>query len=194
MAKKDSLTQYRKKRDFSATPEPEGKVKKTQSKKTFYMIHKHSASRLHYDLRIEVNGVLKSWAIPKGPSTDPSVKRLAILVEDHPRQYANFEGVIPEGNYGAGPVMIWDEGTCQSLREKAGRKTSIKASLKEGIVELFFEGKKLHGAYALVRISASKNWLFIKIHDDYANKPIERAIRDKSVKSGRTLTQIQKEG
>lgn len=147
------LESYKKKRDFSRTPEPEPNVKKSKSKKLIYSIQKHSASHLHYDLRLEKDGVLKSWAIPKEPPTKVGEKRLAVETEDHPISYAFFEGEIPKGNYGAGKVEVWDRGSYEILKE----------SEKELIVKI--EGKKLKGEYVLVKTKIGdnpKNWLFFK--------------------------------
>ncbi len=143
-----SLNEYRKKRDFQKTTEPKGEV--TVSKRKIYVIQKHDASHLHFDLRLEMNGVLKSWAIPKEPQISLGVKRLAVQVEDHPIEYASFEGTIPEGEYGAGTVKIWDKGTYKLIDRKEDKL----------IVEI--EGAKLSGAYVLVRFKDEKNWLFFK--------------------------------
>lgn len=125
-----------------------------------FVIHEHHARKLHFDLRLEINGILKSWAIPKGPSLNPSEKRLAILVEDHPLEYASFEGTIPEGMYGAGEVAIWDKGTFEIL----------DGSIEQGKLDLHFNGKKLKGAFALARMSnKEKEWLFIKKKDRFAD-------------------------
>src|SRR6266436_2293679 len=144
-----SLKDYREKRDFRVSQEPAGLASKKQSKRSpsrTYVIQKHQASRLHYDFRLEHNGVLLSWAVPKGPSLDPSVKRLAIQVEDHPLEYAQFEGVIPDGQYGAGAVMVWDKGTYDS-------KDGVPASeqLARGKLDVELDGAKLRGGFALVR-------------------------------------------
>ena len=147
-----SLTQYKKKRKFSKTPEPKGKVKK--SKKPIFVIQRHNASHLHWDLRLEINGVLKSWAVPKQPPTRKKLKRLAIATEDHPLDYATFEGTIPKGHYGAGTVKIWDKGKFE-LIEKTKEKIEFKLS-----------GKKLKGKYVLIKANIGgekKNWLFFKI-------------------------------
>ncbi len=194
MIKKKPLTSYKKKRNFTATPEPSGKtVAKKKSKDLLFVIQKHQASHLHYDFRIEVNGALKSWAVPKGPSIDPSQKRLAMPTEDHPYDYAHFEGIIPEGNYGAGTVMVWDIGT-YTLIEKEN-PISMKEALKNGQVEIWLEGKKLHGGYTLIRIGTGtddERWLLIKMRDEYADK--KRGINERSALTNRTMNQITKEG
>lgn len=149
-----SLQQYKKKRKLNKTPEPKAIVKESKSKKIF-VIHQHHARNLHWDLRLEINGVLKSWAVPKQPPTTKGTKRLAIQVEDHPLEYANFKGTIPEGNYGAGKVEIWDKGTYE-LIEKTSKKIEFKLN-----------GKKLKGNYVLVKTNygskPEKSWLFFKI-------------------------------
>jgi len=195
MVKKDQLKTYRAKRDFRKTSEPPGRRKKSKGKPIF-VIQKHDASRLHYDFRLEVDGVLKSWAVPKGPSTDPKEKRLAVPTEDHPLEYAEFEGTVPEDEYGAGTVMVWDTGTYWNLREREGRAVSMGKALRTGKVEVWLEGKKLSGGYALVRTGKKKGtrWLLIKMHDSAADRrrnPVNT--QPKSVLSGRTLKQIQKE-
>ena len=143
-----TLEEYQKKRKFGITEEPKGELSPTGG--STYLIHKHAASHLHYDLRLEMDGVLKSWAIPKEPPTDPGVKRLAVQVEDHPLEYATFEGTIPEGQYGAGTVEIWDKGTYDLVDRKENKL----------VVDL--KGKKLQGPYVLVRLRDTKNWLFFK--------------------------------
>ncbi|OGF21724.1 3'-phosphoesterase [Candidatus Falkowbacteria bacterium RBG_13_39_14] len=167
-----SLENYFKKRDFKKTPEPKNTAKVND--KLVFVIHKHWASRLHYDLRLEYKGVLKSWAVPKGVSTNPEEKRLAIMVEDHPYSYKDFEGIIPEGNYGAGTVMIWDEGTYAPAGDKKNKKEEeeiIKKGLEEGRISFFLYGKKLKGEFVLIRLKGrgENNWLFIKARDEYAN-------------------------
>lgn len=149
-----SLLKYKKKRNLKSSKEPSGKIKKSSSKKSIYVIQEHHASHLHWDLRLEFDGVLKSWAIPKIPPRTKGEKRLAIHVEDHPLEYAKFHGIIPEGNYGAGKVEIWDKGNFQ-LIEKSPKKIIVDIS-----------GKKLKGKYALIKTSYSgnkKSWLFFKI-------------------------------
>jgi len=148
-----ALEKYRQKRDFKKTTEPKPKATSSTSKgKLIFVVQEHHASRLHYDFRLEMNDVLVSWAIPKGPSEDPAVKRLAVMTEDHPMDYANFEGVIPEGLYGAGTVEIWDTGTYEMIEEAKGKYV------------FNLSGKKLKGAYCLIQLKSadSKNWLFFK--------------------------------
>ncbi len=188
---KNSLKTYRAKRDFTKSPEPKAT---SSSKKTdnIFVIHKHAASRLHYDLRLAYDGVLKSWAIPKGPSLNPSEKRLAVHVEDHPFDYKNFEGVIPEG-YGAGTVMLWDSGTYHNIKEKDGVLVPFDECLEKGTIEIFLDGEKIKGGYALVRMEKVEKdqWLLIKMHDEYASarkNPVNT--KNKSVETGRTMTQI----
>lgn len=188
-----SLIRYKEKRNFKSTSEPAGG--KPNGKQLIFVVQKHAASRLHYDFRLEMEGVLKSWAVPKGPSADPSVKRLAMLVEDHPFNYRDFEGTIPEGNYGAGTVIVWDEGTYEPIDEIEGKKAQDKHLLqqfKKGSVKVVLHGKKLKGEWALVRTHQSENsWLLIKHRDKYAtDKDITE--KNKSVVSGKTLEQIEK--
>lgn len=157
-----SLKKYQQKRNFTVTPEPKGKIIKSRNKKLF-IIQKHAASHLHYDFRIELNGVLKSWAVPKGPSLDPTIKRLAMHVEDHPIEYGGFEGIIPPHQYGAGTVMLWDKGTWECEDEHP-----YKAYLA-GNLTLILKAKKLQGRWKLVRIkSDEKSWLLMKLKDEYA--------------------------
>lgn len=197
MAKR-SLGAYKKKRDFKASPEPVGDTIKSKTGKPIFVIQKHKATSLHYDLRLEIDGVLVSWAIPKGPSLNPEEKRLAIMTEDHPMDYATFEGVIPKGQYGAGPVMVWDKGTYKNIKEKDGTLVAMEQCLKNGQIEVFLDGTKIKGAYALVRTklgNGDKQWLLIKMKDEFASKrknPVNT--KNKSVLSGRTMYQIEKEG
>ncbi|HEY0679239.1 MAG TPA: DNA ligase D [Chitinophagaceae bacterium] len=162
------LTEYRKKRNFKATPEPAPKVER--SKKKRFVIQRHQATRLHYDFRLELDGVLKSWAVPKGPSLNPSHKRLAMMVEDHPVSYISFTGVIPEGNYGAGEVEIWDEGTYTPVDGKSNpiSEKQAMAALESGNFKFSIEGRHLKGEFALVRMKDEKSWLLIKHRDEYA--------------------------
>jgi DNA ligase D-like protein (predicted 3'-phosphoesterase) len=187
----DELNEYRNRRNFTASPEPVGKkVRKKMSKKPIFVIQKHNASHLHYDFRIEMNGVLKSWAIPKGPSTDPQEKRLAMPTEDHPMEYAHFEGVIPEDHYGAGPVLIWDNGTFENIAHD-----DLTESYNNGKIEIFLHGKKLQGGYAFIKMHGSKErWLCIKMDDEYADarrNPVNS--QPESVVSGKTIEQIAAE-
>lgn len=166
------LEEYNKKRDFNQTAEPKGKTSRGKGKLRF-VVQRHAASRLHYDFRLEMDGVLKSWAVPKGPSLNPQDKRLAMMVEDHPYDYRTFEGTIPAGNYGAGEVEIWDEGTYEALEKVKGKKddTLMQAQLSEGSLKFILHGKKLKGEFALVRIKNSESgdpWLLIKHRDEFA--------------------------
>ncbi|HEX4415080.1 MAG TPA: DNA ligase D [Lacipirellulaceae bacterium] len=184
-----SLKEYKRKRDFKKTSEPAGKVKATRGHS--FVIQKHDASRLHYDFRLEYDGTLKSWAVPKGPSLDPSVKSLAVQVEDHPIEYATFEGTIPEGEYGGGTVMVWDRGSWEPEED-------ADQGFKKGRLKFTLHGEKLHGSWALVRMGGragegGKNWLLIK-HRDEAAKPTAKYDVTKreplSVATGRDLDQI----
>lgn len=165
-----SLELYKKKRDFKVTPEPASGRRKRKSALTF-VVQRHDASRLHYDFRLEMEGVLKSWAVPKGPSMFPGERRLAIMVEDHPLPYGEFYGEIPEGNYGAGTVEIWDEGTYQPLKEKGDPENNLLEQLKQGDLKFVLSGKYLKGAFALVRIKNTEKeneWLLIKKKDEFS--------------------------
>ena len=166
------LSLYNKKRNFKATPEPSGKTVKSKSKLAF-VVQRHKASHLHYDFRLEIDGTLKSWAVPKGPSLNPGDKRLAMMVEDHPYNYRKFAGVIPEGNYGAGIVEIWDEGTFCDLEnsDKETAEKKLKAQLKAGSLKFILFGKKLKGEFALVKLKNGKQenaWLLIKHKDKHS--------------------------
>ena len=166
-----ALTLYNKKRNFNETSEPTGKIKKSVSNLSF-VIQRHKASRLHYDFRLELDGVLKSWAVPKGPSLNPKDKRLAMMVEDHPYDYKDFAGEIPEGNYGAGIVEIWDEGTYNDIDNspKDVAEKKLRAGLKAGDLKFQLFGKKLKGEFALVKLKSKEDnsWLLIKHRDNYA--------------------------
>lgn len=194
MARTDPLQKYRDKRHFGVTPEPEGGTKPAAGGQPIFVIQKHDATRLHYDFRLEVEGVLKSWAVPKGPSTDPAVKRLAMPTEDHPMGYAGFEGTIPEGEYGAGTVIVWDRGTYRNLSEHKGEALSMEAALEEGRVKVWLEGEKLRGGYALARTRGTDGrpgWLLIKLKDEHADTADDLlARRPESVLTGRTLEQV----
>ena len=183
------LTTYKQKRSFNKTPEPVGG--KPKEKQLIFVVQKHDASRLHYDFRLEMEGVLKSWAVPKGPSLDPSIKRLAMMVEDHPFDYRDFEGIIPEGNYGAGTVIVWDEGTYQPIEpfpDKKSQQKHLLKQLREGNLKVVLNGKKLKGEFALVRTNGmgENSWLLIKHNDKYASKD-DITEKDKSVQSGKTI-------
>ena len=182
-----SLLSYRRKRDFSKTPEPSGEVEPS-SEKLQFVIQKHAARRLHYDFRLEIDGALKSWAVPKGPSLDPADKRLAVHVEDHPLGYSKFEGVIPERQYGAGPVIVWDQGTWTPQGD-------ARQGYRKGRLKFHLDGHKLRGGWTLVRMSGhatarNENWLLIKEGDEAA-RPGQGAQlvdeRPESVVTGRTI-------
>jgi bifunctional non-homologous end joining protein LigD len=183
------LKTYRAKRDFQITSEPRGSSKKSAGAKLSYVIQKHQASHLHYDFRLEWKGVLLSWAVPKGPSLDPSVKRLAMAVEDHPLEYGGFEGIIPEGQYGGGTVMVWDRGT---WGPEAGFD-DVDAALRQGELKFVLRGAKLKGSWVLVRtrISGGKaSWLLIKHKDRYAGSTDIVAEKPRSVVSRRLMAGI----
>lgn len=191
MATRSSLSEYAKKRDFTKTPEPGAKKKKAESSALF-VIQKHEASHLHYDFRLLIQGVLVSWAIPKEPPQRAGIKRLAIQTEDHPRDYAHFEGVIPPGNYGAGTVMVWDMGTFHTLKDEP-----IEESLAKGRIEIVLEGKKIHGAYALIRTHFAQErskpqWLFFKMKEPKLPARKAQVHKDKSALTNRTMAQIRK--
>lgn len=185
------LNEYKRKRTFDETPEPTGG--KSSGKKLQFVIQKHAASRLHYDFRLELNGVLKSWAVPKGPSLNPSDKRLAMLVEDHPLDYKNFEGIIPAGNYGAGSVIIWDAGTYEPLEGKSRTEyeKKLQHDFEKGSLKIRLHGEKLKGEFALVRMKGKgdNSWLLIKHRDEFATDD-DVADLDKSIKSGKTVDEI----
>jgi bifunctional non-homologous end joining protein LigD len=176
-----ALEEYKRKRNFSKTPEPEGKVAPRKGRELFFCVQKHLASHLHYDFRLEHNGVLLSWAVPKGPSLDPKTKRLAMKVEDHPFDYGEFEGVIPEG-YGAGIVMLWDRGTWTPESD------DVDAALKKGDLKFTLNGYKLKGSWVLVRTGGrggkdARSWLLIKHRDDWSGDLDITEFAPKSVKS-----------
>lgn len=188
----DKLKEYRTKRDLSRTPEPSGGKKNDGS--PIFVIQKHDARNLHYDFRLEVDGALASWAVPKGPSTDPSVKRLAIHVEDHPMDYASFEGVIPEGMYGAGTVLVWDRGTYKNLVAEKDEPLTMEESIEKGHVEVWLEGEKLQGGYALVQMKGrgDNQWLLVKMSDEKADarrNPV--STQPDSVITGASLEEIR---
>jgi len=174
------LAEYNRKRRFAVTPEPEGKLGRAKKQRLEFVVQKHRASRLHYDFRLEHGGVMLSWAVPKGPSLDPSVKRLAMQTEDHPIEYNQFEGVIPEGEYGAGTVMIWDHGTWEP------EVADDDSALAKGDLKFRLRGKKLRGSWVLVRIG-ERQWLLIKHRDEAASTSDITAEKARSVVSRRTL-------
>ena len=189
-----NLSKYNLKRDFNSTTEPKGGIKKSKNELIF-VVQKHAASQLHYDFRLEVDGVLKSWAIPKGPSMNSEEKRLAIMVEDHPYTYKDFEGTIPEGNYGAGSVIVWDSGT-YTLADEQNTETvedKFKTGLQEGHLSFILNGKKLKGEFALVRLKLKQKnaWLLIKKDDQYASET-DVLKENKSVISNLTLEEMEK--
>lgn len=186
------LKAYEQKRDPAQTPEPFGG---DSGEAPVFVIQKHDARSLHYDFRLESDGVLLSWAVPKGPSTDPRDKRLAIHVEDHPIDYAGFEGVIPEGEYGAGAVIVWDRGSYRNLMAEKNEPLTMAESLEAGHVEVWLEGGKLRGGYALVRMKRADNqWLLVKMDDEEADarrNPV--STRPASVISDRTIEEVYSE-
>ncbi len=195
---KDFLKKYREKRDFDISAEPFGdEVHKKDEDKQIFVIQMHDATNLHFDFRLLVDGVLKSWAVPKGPSTDPHVKRLAIRTEDHPLNYADFEGVIPEGQYGGGTGMVWDAGTYENDKTNdQGEKISMAEQLREGHSTFILNGKKLRGGFTLIRTrkGEKEQWILKKVDDDQADarrNPV--STEKKSVLTGRTMKEIQKD-
>jgi DNA ligase D-like protein (predicted 3'-phosphoesterase) len=189
----DPLKDYREKRDFGETPEPAGEVAAADGLPVF-VIQKHDARNLHYDLRLESGGVMKSWAVPKGPSMDPKVRRLAVPTEDHPMSYNDFEGVIPEGNYGAGTVIVWDRGTFQNAK---GEDVSFAENLDEGHATISLNGEKLRGKFALIRTKRGGKrlqWLFFKMKDEHALGGSDiLSEKPDSVKTGRSLSEVAEE-
>jgi DNA ligase D-like protein (predicted 3'-phosphoesterase) len=200
--RKQPLAEYERKRNFSKTREPSGRAKKSKSKARRkhprFSIQKHSATSLHYDLRLEVDGVLASWAVPKGPSLDPRDKRLAMHTEDHPLEYLEWEGVIPKGEYGAGPMIVWDRGVFQNISEtRRGESMELREAIDKGDVKIFMLGEKIKGAYALVRTgppSDREKWLLIKKNDEGADRRRKpTSSQPESVLSGKTIEQLLKE-
>lgn len=186
-----TLAKYRTKRDFAHTPEPTRTPRSASSRKhqSIFVVQKHRASRLHYDFRLEFRGVLLSWAIPKGPSLNPSVKRLAVQVEDHPVEYANFEGVIPEGQYGGGTAMVWDKGTWTA------ENNNVETALRKGDLKFTLHGKKLRGSWVLVRTKGfgskgDKSWLLIKHRDRFTSTKDITEEAPRSVITNRLLAEI----
>ena len=190
-----SLETYRKKRNFAVTPEPSGATRRAaMGKRLRYVVQMHQASHLHYDFRLEWNGVLLSWAVPKGPSLDPAVKRLGMRVEDHPLDYAGFEGVIPRGEYGAGTVMVWDKGAW------VPDNPDVDAALRRGDLKFTLYGEKLKGSWVLVRTksgyppsSGRPAWLLIKHRDEFASTQDVEVAKPRSASTNRTLTEITRD-
>jgi bifunctional non-homologous end joining protein LigD len=191
------LGEYRKKRRFDVTSEPEGRVVRVRAprggkKKLAFVVQKHRATALHYDFRLEWKGVMLSWAVPKGPSFDPSIKRMAMQVEDHPIEYNKFEGIIPAGEYGGGTVMIWDQGSWTP------ESPDVDEALKKGQLKLSLEGKKLHGSWVLVRTrprpgQTRSSWLLIKHRDKWASEEDVTDVAPRSVVSKRLLVEIARD-
>jgi DNA ligase D-like protein (predicted 3'-phosphoesterase) len=207
------LGTYRAKRDFQRTPEPAGKPARKSARKRaaqiadarresrassaqalHFVVQEHDATTRHWDFRLESpNGALVSWAVPKGPSLNPADKRMAIRTEDHPLEYAGFEGVIPEGEYGAGPVIVWDRGTYRNLTQRRGEEVPIDAALQSGHLTVWLEGEKIAGGFALTRVARGKRerWLLVKTADEKADRRrnlVKSAPR--SVLSGRTIEEV----
>ncbi|HKH83218.1 MAG TPA: DNA polymerase ligase N-terminal domain-containing protein [Gemmatimonadales bacterium] len=194
VAARPKLAEYRRKRDFTRTAEPEG-GESPKAGKLAFVIQKHAASHLHYDLRLELDGVMKSWAVPKGPSVDPLVKRLAMQVEDHPIEYNTFEGTIPKGEYGGGTVMLWDRGTYTYGGTNPDPEEGLRRGLEKGDFKFILKGKRLEGSWVLVRTrsdsSGKPQWLLIKHKDEYANPDLDvTAEHMTSVATGRTMDEI----
>ncbi len=195
--KHDSLAEYRKKRSPERSPEPGGPQRTTRTtRRPRFVVQKHDATTLHYDFRLQAGGVLKSWAIPKGPSLKPKDKRLAMPTEDHPVDYADFEGVIPEGEYGAGPVIVWDRGTYRNLSGKDGRKITVERAIEAGHLKVWLQGEKLVGGFALTRAGGGKRarWFLVKMNDEWSDgrrNPV--STEQRSVQSGKTIEQLAEE-
>lgn len=194
----NSLKTYRKRRGLTKTkklPEPYGKVKKAKSKLPLFVIQMHDASHLHYDFRLEIDGVLKSWAVPKGVPGQTGIRRLAMPTDDHPMEYAKFEGIIPKGHYGGGTVMVWDIGKFENIKIHNGKSMSLEESYKKGTIEIFIYGKKIWGPYALIKTGGLANkdsWILLKMNpkkgfESRSAKPIKKNV---SAISGRTMKQI----
>lgn len=199
MARGNPLKEYMEKRDFSRTPEPEGGSAGEEGSGGYrdgpiFVVHKHDASNLHYDFRLEVEGALKSWAVPKGPSTDPSEKRLALPTEDHPLEYAGFEGVIPEDEYGGGTVLVWDAGPYENLKtDDDGEPVPLSDQVSQGHLTVWLRGEKLTGGYALTQ-TGEERWILVKMEDgeaDARRNPV--STEPDSVLTGRSLEGVEKE-
>ncbi|HVR41880.1 MAG TPA: DNA polymerase ligase N-terminal domain-containing protein [Thermoanaerobaculia bacterium] len=185
------LRKYQSMRDFGATPEPKGRPAPPRRRRPIFVVQKHRASHLHYDFRLEIDGVLKSWAVPRGPSYDPATRRLAMQTEDHPYEYASFEGVIPPGNYGAGNVIIWDQGSWELL----GPTDDPARALEGGHLKFRLDGKKLKGEWALIRMKGrgtkGNEWLLVKDRDAWASSEVDvTELAPQSVVSGKTVEEV----
>jgi bifunctional non-homologous end joining protein LigD len=193
---KDKLSEYSAKRSFAATPEPAPAVAEARRGPLLFVVQQHSARRLHYDFRLECDGVLKSWAVPKGPSLEPGEKRLAVQTEDHPFDYASFEGVIPAGQYGAGEVIVWDCGVYSpdeggtSFDDRARVEREVAAGLAKGKLSILLRGEKLKGSFALVRARGGKEWLLLKHRDRYAAE-VDVTQKDRSVLCGASVQELK---
>jgi len=203
------LQEYKRKRDFQKTPEPSGMAEKksrasskSQQKGLSFVIQKHDATRLHYDFRLEVDGVMVSWAVPKGPSLSPADKRLAVMTEDHPMAYSDFEGIIPEKQYGAGEVIIWDQGYYSpdedneySWDDLAEANSRMRSGLKKGKLSFYLKGEKLEGSWTLVKMQKTdKQWLLIKHKDEFVDEETDITESDKSVVTGKSIEDLQNDG
>jgi bifunctional non-homologous end joining protein LigD len=186
------LAEYNRKRHFGVTPEPPGTARARETGRPLeFVVQKHRASQLHYDFRLEHRGVMLSWAVPKGPSLDPSVKRLAMETEPHPMDYNQFEGVIPEGEYGGGTVMIWDKGIWAPVaQDRLGDENDVDRQLKKGDLKFVMLGEKLAGSWVLVRTRGTRQWLLIKHKDDHASGEDLTVSRPLSIVSSRSMAEI----
>jgi DNA ligase D-like protein (predicted 3'-phosphoesterase) len=194
MSTKDRLKDYRAKRNTRRSGEPAGRASPSSSRGSRFVIQKHDASTLHYDLRLQVGDILASWSVPKGPSTDPTEKRLAIRTEDHPLDYADFEDRIPAGEYGAGTMIVWDRGTLRNISEHRGDEVSLEDALERGQLAVWLDGEKLHGGYALTCTRLhhrDDEWLLVKMRDEGSDRrrnPVRS--QPESVLSGRTNDEL----
>ena len=193
MAEQRKLAEYHRKRNFDKTTEPAGRARRGHDTALQFVIQKHAASSLHFDFRLELDGVMKSWAVPKGPSLDPAVKRLAMEVEDHPIDYNTFEGTIPEGEYGGGTVMLWDRGTYTAADTSSDAIDALRRGYEEGELVFTLDGERLRGSWALIRTRRGKRaqWLLIKKRDDHARPDSDVVAEyETSVATGRTMEEI----
>jgi DNA ligase D-like protein (predicted 3'-phosphoesterase) len=196
MTERKKLGKYTAKRSFEKSPEPAGKKGRRGGKEPVFVIQEHDATNRHFDFRIECDGVLKSWSVPKGLSTDPRDKRLAIPTEDHPLEYADFEGTIPEDEYGGGAVIVWDRGVYENLAEEDGKPVPVAEGLEKGHISVRLEGEKLRGGYALIRKEDTSDsvWFVLKMKDEGADarrNPV--STQPKSVLSGETVEEVSRD-